>query len=98
MTCANNLVLFEGLCVDQWTVKLDGCLSFMYINPNFICLACKINHGFYMDLYANCLCPFGFLGNPDKDICEEICGDGYAYKDKCDDGNRNNYDGCNNLC
>jgi len=33
------------------------------------------------------------------DICYEICGDGFnMYQYECDDGNLNNYDGCNDQC
>jgi len=33
------------------------------------------------------------------DVCEEICGDGQDWRDfECDDGNRNELDGCNFYC
>lgn len=33
-------------------------------------------------------------------ICKEICGDGIRVGDAhtCDDGNNNNYDGCDENC
>lgn len=31
-------------------------------------------------------------------MCIEVCGDGIAYNDKCDDGNTISGDGCNSSC
>lgn len=31
-------------------------------------------------------------------MCEEICGDGKIFSLECDDGNKNNNDGCDQNC
>ncbi len=52
-----------------------------------------------MTVETGWLCSGGNKYYPDCDICYEICGDGLNFHQyECDDGNLNNYDGCNDKC
>lgn len=43
-------------------------------------------------------CPAGFGRDPTGVYCDEICGDGKLYEFECDDGNSENFDGCDSNC
>ncbi|CDW87712.1 lipoprotein [Stylonychia lemnae] len=70
-------------CDDGNLYDYDGC------SPT-----CTVNDGWY--------CTGGTKTNPDT--CYEVCGDGRNYKywivgsTACDDGNNDNYDGCDSNC
>jgi len=68
------------------------------INNSYVCLSCNITINFQYDPNTrSCICQTEYLFK--NGLCVEVCGDGIITSTEvCDDGNRNNGDGCSSLC
>ncbi len=75
---------------------MSGCLTALNINNVISCVMCSS----VLNLIAvnnSCVCTAGYYFSS-NDVCKEICGDGEAMADDCDDGNNVNGDGCDSVC
>jgi cysteine-rich repeat protein len=72
--------------------ELSGKLS-----GTVVCASCDISKG--LALVGNdCQCKPGYFFNSSINSCQETCGDGFAIKSECDDGNTISNDGCSSTC
>ena len=77
------------------------CLTCTATGQYYNCLSCNSSN--YRELTPTsafnytCSCKSGFV-DVGTAVCGEICGDGKAKVDDCDDGNTVNGDGCSNTC
>ena len=72
-----------------------GCIGTAISQNKTICILCDtIKHYELVD--GLCACKDGFVFSGSN--CIEICGDGRAIVDDCDDGNTESGDGCSPIC
>ncbi|CAD8122659.1 unnamed protein product [Paramecium sonneborni] len=95
--CGDRLIVGQEQCDDDNQDDTDGCKDCKFL-CRIGCSTCDYTTGNCL----NCELP-GFA--PEKYYCKNICGDGLVatdplgiYSEECDDGNKVNYDGCNNNC
>ncbi|CAD8151890.1 unnamed protein product [Paramecium octaurelia] len=87
--CGDGYVVGNEQCDDGNNFKFDGCYQCSY-QCDEMCLDC---------FQGQCiLCQEGYV--EDGYQCNNICGDGYCVQqiEQCDDGNRQNNDGCSDNC
>lgn len=94
-----SLTLNNGVCS-----KPAACVAGMYLSGN-VCKSCSAYCTTCSDENTCTGCTSGFtLTSVDLtptltySMCEEVCGDGRRFEYACDDGNKNNNDGCNDQC
>ncbi len=108
--CSTGMMVSSGVCVCDTNSYLSGSTC---IGCHYSCLTCAATGQYYNCLTCNstyyrqptavtgfnnrCDCITGYTdtGSP---ICTEICGDGNARTDPCDDGNTASGDGCSSTC
>ncbi|CAD8207589.1 unnamed protein product [Paramecium pentaurelia] len=95
--CGDHLVVGEEQCDDGNQIDTDGCKNCKHF-CRIGCSSCN----YTTKTCLSCELP-GFV--PESYYCKNICGDQLVvkdsygfYKEECDYGNSNNYDGCNNYC
>ena len=79
----------------NYCTNVIGCTGTAIVNQTTACLLCDSLKG-YVLTNGLCSCKIGFAY--DGNICVEVCGDGKAIIDECDDGNIVNGDGCSSVC
>jgi cysteine-rich repeat protein len=95
--CGDGLRVSSELCDDGNTVGSDGCsFDCLSIDPNWVCDGGSATSA---DIWNEC--SIGFVPNDSVEprFWVEVWGDGRRVgKEKCDDGNLINGDGCQNDC
>lgn len=95
---SQRCVCAVGIEVTGTCTTIVGCISSHYINSVLKCLACDASRNFYYSNY-NCPCVIGYVLQPNANTCTAVCGDGRKVSvEECDDGNKENNDGCSSLC
>lgn len=93
---SSSSYLYNGACYGCHYSCLT-CTSGQYYN----CLTCSTATFRTLTLMSSstsrCDCTTGYKDNNAK-VCSEICGDGIARTDACDDGNSLSGDGCSSSC
>ena len=109
--CQTGMILVNGLCTCPLTNYLYGgtcygcdysCLTCTYTGQFYNCLSCNAtNKRSTMTPYPpynnSCPCDSGFH-DVGVAMCSEICGDGVAIVDQCDDASTVDGDGCSSVC
>jgi cysteine-rich repeat protein len=95
--CANSSFLWGSTCMG-----CDySCLTCVATGQYYNCLSCDpSNYRTAVSVAGfnyKCACNTGYYDNG-VGVCSEICGDGNARSDACDDGNSNSGDGCSSAC
>ncbi|CAD8162332.1 unnamed protein product [Paramecium pentaurelia] len=87
--CGDGLVYGNEQCDDMNQIKNDGCFECKFMCDEY-CIDCQEG------ICKECLEGMHLF---DK-ICQPICGDGFYLQlfESCDDGNKENGDGCNSQC
>ncbi|MGB1601988.1 MAG: EGF domain-containing protein, partial [Promethearchaeia archaeon] len=88
-------------CNTGWRADASAGLNCVNINE---CIDDVLRHNCHADAECSdtagsftCACKTGFEGS--GVACSPICGDGFRYgSEACDDGNRNDADGCSGAC
>lgn len=103
VTCNSDFFLSNQSCICHQSgyVPVDshcyspvvGCLTYQVVSGQTLCEFCNITDNFELVSTGHlCSCKQGY--SPVGWSCEETCGDGVVINAECDDGNREDGDGC----
>ena len=81
--------------VSNLCTNIAGCKAAKLVNQTIVCLLCDSSTHYTLS-NNTCICSQGYIFSTEG--CKEVCGDGYHFSEKCDDGNFVNGDGCSSLC
>ena len=100
--CKTGYTNINGQCLpnlnDGNNVATDCNVATFFDSQQKKCLPCPDGCLQCRDCYTCIQCNPDFVFDPATSLCSEICGDGKRYVRECDDGNRNDNDGCSSSC
>ena len=92
--CSNSSYLYNGACYGCHY----SCLTCTATGQYYNCLSCDPTaYRVSNPVSGTCPCLTGYADTYSS-ICTEVCGDGVARTDACDDGNSVSGDGCSSSC